>query len=174
MDTVQRSPTMADLNMAVVISLSGRVALVTGRGIGIGFNTAKTFAANGAKVYITGRRLDVLEKAAASVTGVPGSMIPLQMDVTDEEAVEAGAKHIENIDGQLDVSSLTSSSIVAPVPLPCTNVSIVLDSPDPFTTQTSSRRNSHPCVPTSSNQRSRFTPPRHVKCHQHQQHCGIT
>ncbi len=29
-----------------------------------------------AKVYITGRTLDVLEKAAASVTGVPGSIIP--------------------------------------------------------------------------------------------------
>ncbi|KAG7439080.1 NAD(P)-binding protein [Guyanagaster necrorhizus] len=64
---------------------------------------AKAFAANGAKVYITGRRLDVLEKAAASVTGVPGSIIPLQMDITDEEAVKASAKHIEDIDGKLDV-----------------------------------------------------------------------
>ncbi|PBK89445.1 NAD(P)-binding protein [Armillaria gallica] len=96
---------MADLNTEIVMSLSRRVALVTGRGMGIGFNITKTFAANGAKVYITGRRLDVLEKAAASVTGVPGSMIPLQMDMTGEEAVKAGAKHIENIDGQLDISS---------------------------------------------------------------------
>ncbi len=37
---------------------------------------AKAFAANGAKVYITGRRLDVLKQAAASVTGVPGSVVP--------------------------------------------------------------------------------------------------
>ncbi|KAK0197872.1 hypothetical protein F5146DRAFT_61289 [Armillaria mellea] len=94
---------MADLNIATVMSLSGRVALVTGGGTGIGFYIAKTFAANEAKVYITGRRLDVLEKAAASVTGVPGSLIPLQMDVTDEEDVKAGAKHIENIDGKLDI-----------------------------------------------------------------------
>ncbi|KAK0438975.1 hypothetical protein EV421DRAFT_2084981 [Armillaria borealis] len=94
---------MADLNMSTVMSLSGRVALVTGGGTGIGFNIAKTFAANGAKIYITGRRLDVLEKAAATITGVPRSIIPLQMDVTDEEDVKAGAKRIENIDGKLDI-----------------------------------------------------------------------
>ncbi|KAK0438959.1 short-chain dehydrogenase [Armillaria borealis] len=90
---------MADLNMSTVMSLSGRVGLVTGGGTGIGFNIAKTFAANGAKVYITGRRLDILEKAAASITGVPG----FQMDVTDEEDVKACAKHIEETDGKLDI-----------------------------------------------------------------------
>ncbi|KAK0446567.1 short-chain dehydrogenase [Desarmillaria tabescens] len=92
-----------DLNMATVMSLSGRVGLVTGGGTGIGFIIAKAFAANGAKVYITGRRLNVLEEAAASVTGIPGSLVPLQMDVTDEESIKAGAKHIEEIDGKLNI-----------------------------------------------------------------------
>ncbi|KAK0506730.1 hypothetical protein EDD18DRAFT_1097975 [Armillaria luteobubalina] len=94
---------MAELNVATVMSLSGRVGLVTGGGTGIGFMIAKAFAANGAKVYITGRRLEVLEKAAASVTGVPGSITPLQMDVTDEDSINAGVKHIEGNDGKLDI-----------------------------------------------------------------------
>ncbi|KAK0446590.1 short-chain dehydrogenase [Desarmillaria tabescens] len=94
---------MADLNVATVMSLSGRVGLVTGGGTGIGFSIAKAFAANGAKVYITGRRLNVLEKAAASVTGVSGSIVPLQMDVTNESSIKDGAQHIEGIDGKLDI-----------------------------------------------------------------------
>ncbi|KAK0446579.1 uncharacterized protein EV420DRAFT_1276524 [Desarmillaria tabescens] len=85
---------MADLNVATVMSLSGRVGLVTGGGTGIGFMIAKAFAANGAKVYITGRRLEVLERAAVSVTG---------MDVTNEENIKAGAQHIEGIDGKVDI-----------------------------------------------------------------------
>jgi NAD(P)-dependent dehydrogenase (short-subunit alcohol dehydrogenase family) len=45
----------------------------------------------------------VLEEAAASVTGVSGSIVPLQMDVTEEESLKAGAQHIEGIDGKLDI-----------------------------------------------------------------------
>lgn len=45
--------------------LTGRVALVTGGGTGIGLMISQGLAAAGAKVYITGRRIDVLQKVSS-------------------------------------------------------------------------------------------------------------
>ena len=58
-------------------NLSGRVALVTGGGTGIGLMCAQGLAANGAKVYITGRRLDVLEKVSGAWDNqIGGEILP--------------------------------------------------------------------------------------------------
>ncbi|KAF8920345.1 hypothetical protein CPB85DRAFT_1429142 [Mucidula mucida] len=84
--------------------LSGKVALVTGGGTGIGLFMAQGLAAAGAKVYITGRRFEVLEKASSASPGnMPPTSRSLRMDVTDEESVLAGAKHIRQADGKLDI-----------------------------------------------------------------------
>ncbi|MDO9525266.1 MAG: SDR family oxidoreductase [Gemmobacter sp.] len=65
--------------------LTGRHALVTGGGSGIGLAIARTLAAAGAQVTITGRRADVLDQAAAT----PG-LHPVVMDVTREPSVVTG------------------------------------------------------------------------------------
>jgi NAD(P)-dependent dehydrogenase (short-subunit alcohol dehydrogenase family) len=71
--------------------LSGRNALVTGGGTGIGFGCAEQLLARGAHVTIAGRREDVLV-AAAEKLRAGGTRDPVQTavcDVTDEKQVAA-------------------------------------------------------------------------------------
>ncbi|EEB97740.1 hypothetical protein MPER_02875, partial [Moniliophthora perniciosa FA553] len=62
---------LENLKASTLGNLSGKIALVTGGGTGLGLMIAKSFLANGAaKVYITGRRLEVLQKAAKAYSGL--------------------------------------------------------------------------------------------------------
>jgi NAD(P)-dependent dehydrogenase (short-subunit alcohol dehydrogenase family) len=67
------------------------VAVVTGGGTGIGLMATQALAANGAKVYITGRRMDALENAAKShsPSSGGGQIIPVgPCDVTKKADLE--------------------------------------------------------------------------------------
>lgn len=59
--------------------LQGKVALVTGGGTGIGAATARRFAASGARVVVTGRRLDPIQAVAREIDG-----LAVCGDVSDE------------------------------------------------------------------------------------------
>ncbi|KAF5347182.1 hypothetical protein D9758_011065 [Tetrapyrgos nigripes] len=82
------------------LDLTGKVAVVTGGGTGIGLMIAKQLAKNGAKVYITGRRLEVLQKVA---TEIGQGLVPLQMDVLDKDSITKAVKAIDEADGKLDI-----------------------------------------------------------------------
>ena len=70
---------------------------------------AQALAANGAKVYITGRRLDVLETSArvhgsAEKLGVQGGkIIPLVLDVTNKDSIKTAVEHITKEEGYVNV-----------------------------------------------------------------------
>lgn len=73
---------------------------------------ARALALNGAhKVYIIGRRKEVLETAAESVT--TGNIIPLVGDVTSKEALSAIVSHITSDVGYINVL-IANSGIAGP------------------------------------------------------------
>lgn len=68
--------------------LDGKVAIVTGAGQGIGEAIAAGYAAEGAKVIITGRTMSKLAEVAAKITAAGGVAIAL-------EALAGNRKHAE-------------------------------------------------------------------------------
>ena len=66
------------------LGLAGKAVVVTGGSRGIGLETARLFAREGAHVLICARRESALAEAAADVRSSPGSTIRTHpMDVTD-------------------------------------------------------------------------------------------
>jgi NAD(P)-dependent dehydrogenase (short-subunit alcohol dehydrogenase family) len=80
--------------------LKGKIAVVTGANSGIGFASAKRFAAEGAFVYMTGRRQEELDKAVESIgTGVAG----VQGDVANLDDLDRLFARVRADHGRLDV-----------------------------------------------------------------------
>lgn len=69
------------------LPLSGKTALITGGGSGIGLGCALALAREGCQVAIAGRRPEVLQEAAASFSGKP-ALLTCAADVADKASVE--------------------------------------------------------------------------------------
>jgi NAD(P)-dependent dehydrogenase (short-subunit alcohol dehydrogenase family) len=80
--------------------LGGKIALITGATSGIGLATAKVFAAEGAKVFITGRRQDVLDKAVAEIGG---DVTGIRADSASMSDLDALFAQIKTEAGRIDV-----------------------------------------------------------------------
>ncbi|QWW70041.1 SDR family NAD(P)-dependent oxidoreductase [Rhizobium sp. WYJ-E13] len=77
-----------------------KVVVVTGGTDGIGLATAKAFAAEGAHVYVTGRRQERLDEALEEIAN---GAIGVQGDVSDPSALDRLYARIKQDHGRVDV-----------------------------------------------------------------------
>ncbi|AMX97844.1 SDR family oxidoreductase [Mesorhizobium sp. M7A.F.Ca.US.014.04.1.1] len=85
--------------------LDGKIAVVTGASAGIGLGVAKAFAAEGAKVYITGRRQSELDKALAEIGH---GAVGVQGDAANMADVDKLFAQVKATDGRIDVLALNA------------------------------------------------------------------
>lgn len=76
-----------------------KIVLVLGGNSGMGLASAQAFAAEGAKVHLTGRNQQTIDEAVASIPGSVG----YAADISDIAATEEVVKKVEAADGRIDV-----------------------------------------------------------------------
>jgi NAD(P)-dependent dehydrogenase (short-subunit alcohol dehydrogenase family) len=82
--------------------MSGKVAVITGAGSGLGQATAAAFAAAGASVVVADVNMDGLDETVAIVEKGAGEVSAVRCDVTVEGEVQAMVRHAVSTFGGLD------------------------------------------------------------------------
>jgi NAD(P)-dependent dehydrogenase (short-subunit alcohol dehydrogenase family) len=98
----------------MIVLLESKNCIVYGAGGGLASGICRTFAREGANLFLVGRRREPLEAVAADC---PGAEVAV-LDALDERAVEEHARGVAERAGSLDVSfNLVSRGDVQGVPL---------------------------------------------------------
>jgi dehydrogenase/reductase SDR family member 4 len=102
--------------MPQTIDLTGKVALVTGGGRGIGKAIAGRFADAGASVVIASRKRENLEAAAAELLGLSGKIVPIVCHLGKLDQIEALVNQTESQLGPVDILVNNSATNVGQGP----------------------------------------------------------
>ena len=97
------------------MATTGKTALVTGAGSGIGRAVALALAAEGYAVILAGRRADALEATAAQAPGA--RLLPVATDITDPASVKALFDRAQEAFGRLDLLFNNAGTGAPPIPL---------------------------------------------------------
>ena len=89
--------------MAIHMELTGKVAIVTGAGSGIGRATAILFSEKGAKVVLAGRRFDPLKDTLSCLKEHSGRGLIVQTDVSKESEARRLIEETLRVFGRLDI-----------------------------------------------------------------------
>ncbi len=96
-------PYAGDMSVFVADCLAGRTALITGGGTGICRGIAHAMLSHGARVCITSRKQEVLDKTAAELADeTGGEVIAVAADVRDPDAIAAAVAKTVEAFGALD------------------------------------------------------------------------
>jgi NAD(P)-dependent dehydrogenase (short-subunit alcohol dehydrogenase family) len=99
-----KSPDMRDTSVKIedLFSVRGKVVLVTGGSRGLGLIIAQTYVENGAKVYISSRKVEACEEAAGELSKV-GTCIPLPADLSTTEGRETLVRNLNELEEFLHI-----------------------------------------------------------------------
>ena len=107
--------------MSDLFNLSGKVALVTGGSRGLGYQMVKAFAAHGADILVTSRKIEACEKVASEVKAMGRRAVTYACNVANwnelEGLVEAAYKAFGKVDilvNNAGSSPLAPSSLDTP------------------------------------------------------------
>lgn len=89
--------------MQATFDLSGKTAIVTGAGRGIGRAIALGLAAAGANVVLSGRTVDQLEAVAAEISKIGAKPIVIPTDLTDSTQIDTLVERTITEFGQIDI-----------------------------------------------------------------------